>query len=421
MPRAAVITGLGFITSIGIDRAQVVESLRRGRRGIQLHDFCGNPRHPVKVAGVVPGFQLNSPSWREWQWPAQYDIPRETVRGLPPNGVMALCAIEQALADARLSVSDIGGEETGLFCASAGSAFMLRHYIEEMHQSGFERGHPLAVVSSIAGTLNFNLAAHFRITGAVAGFVSACTSSSHAIGYALDEIRLGRQERMIVVGAEDLNAETDLPFAAMRALSTNPDPATASRPFDVGRDGFVPTGGAVAMVIESRELATARGARALAEIAGWGQAADGFSVATSHPEGAGLRRAMERALADAGVTPQEIDYVNAHATSTPAGDRSEALALRSVFGSSARVPISSTKGLTGHGLSMAGVMEAAFCVLAMQEGFIPGNPHLENPDPACEGLHLPLATLDTAARIVMNNSSGFGGSNVSHILRRPQE
>lgn len=418
MPRNAVITGLGFITSIGVDRAQVIDSLRHNRSGITAFDFCGNPRHPVKVAGAVPGFTLNSPSWREWQWPDVYNIPRETVRGLAPHGVYAFCAIEQALADAGLGRSEIEGDETGLFCASAGSAYLFYHYMSEMAAAQFERGHPMSVVSSIAGTLNFNLAAHYRITGAVAGFVSACTSSSHAIGYALDEIRLGRQERMIVVGAEDLNAETDLPFAAMRALSTNPDPSQASRPFDVDRDGFVPTGGAVAIILESPEAANARGARVQAEVIGWGQAADGYNVATSHPEGLGLRTAMARALADAKVRSSELDYINAHATSTPAGDRSEALALRAILGTGGSTPISSTKGLTGHGLSMAGAMEAAFCSLALTERIIPGNTNLVTPDAACEGLHLPRTPLERAPKIVMNNSSGFGGSNVCHVLRR---
>ncbi len=418
MPRAVAVTGLGFITSIGIDRAEVIHRLRNGLGGIAPFDYCGNPRHPVKVAGVVPGFTLRSPSWREWEWPARYDIPRETVRGLPPHGVSAFCAIEQALDDAGLTRDAITGEETGLFCASAGSAFLLHHHLREMEASEYERGHPMGVVSSISGTLNFNLAAHYRITGAVAGFVSACTSSSHALGYAFDEIRLGRQQRMIVVGAEDVNAETDLPFAAMRALSTNPDPATASRPFDAGRDGFVPTGGAVAMILEEADFARARGARLQAEFLGWGQAADGYSIATSHPEGAGLRRAMERALTASGVTAADVDYVNAHATSTPAGDRSEALALRAVLGDGGRTLVSSTKGLTGHGLSMAGVMEAAFCTLVLQEQFVPGNAALQTPDPAAVGLHLPRTAVSCPAQVAMNNSSGFGGSNVAQLFRR---
>jgi len=422
MTRSVVVTGLGFITSIGLDTTEVIASLRAGRSGVVPYDFCGNPRIPVKVAAPVPHFTVDSPSWRDWIWPKRYEIPRETLRGLAPHGVYAFCAIEQALTDAKLTPTQITDGKTGLFCASAGSAFLLHHNLAQSTASQFERGNPMGVVSSIAGTLNFNLAAHYHITGAVAGFVSACTSSSHALGYAIDEIRLGRQERMIVIGAEELNPETVLPFAAMRALSTNPDPKTASRPFDVDRDGFVGTGGGVAMIVEEGSVARARGARIYAEIVGWGQASDGYNVASSHPDGAGLRAALQRALAESGLKPGDIDYVNAHATSTPSGDRSEALALRAVFADQgARPSISGTKGLTGHGLSMAGVMEAGFCALALSEGFIPGNAHLVQPDPVCEGLNLPKDSFSASPRLALNNSSGFGGSNVCHILSLPKE
>ncbi len=417
MPRRVVITGLGFITSIGNSYGDVLASLREGRSGLTRFDFCGNPDHPVQVAAPVRGFRFESPSWRDWSWPDDYSLPRETARGLAPNGVYAFCAIVQALAHAGLTAADFTGVESGLFCASAGSPYLLHHYMGEMEAARFERGHPMAVVSSIAGTLNFNLAAHYHVRGAVAGFSSACASSSHALGCAIDEIRLGRQERMIVVGAEDLNAEADLPFAAMRALSTQAEPALASRPFDAERDGFVPTGGAAALIVESAETANARGATSLAELIGWGQASDGYSVAISHPEGEGLRHAMQRALADAGISANEIDYVNAHATSTPAGDRSEALALRQVFSGHLDVPISSTKGMTGHGLSMSGALEAAFCVLALREKFFPGNVHLRTPDLACEGLNLPRTSAAAPLRVALNNTSGFGGSNVCHVLR----
>ncbi len=419
MNRSAVVTGLGFITSIGNDRAAVTASLRALRGGIERVEFVGNPALSVKVAGTVKEFAVDSPSWRDWRVPERYVIPRETLRGLAPHGVYALCATDQAIADAGLTGDALTDGATGLYCASAGSAFLLHHHLTQMHAARFERGNPLGVVMSIAGTLNFNLAAHYGIRGAVGGFAAACASSSHALGCALDDIRLGRQTRMLIVGAEEMNAETILPFAAMRALSTHPDPATASRPFDQARDGFVGAGGAVCLVLEEAETARRRGAPIYAELAGWGQAADGHNVAVSHPEGAGLAAAMRRTLADAGVAPSDIDYVNAHATSTPTGDRSEALALRSVFtAAGARPRISSTKGLTGHPLSMAGVMEAAFCALALRDGFIPGNANLVQPDEACAGLELPRATIDEAPDLVLNNSSGFGGSNVCHVLRR---
>jgi len=417
--RRVLITGLGFITPIGNDRATVSAHLRGGKHGLAPVEFLGNPLIPVKVAGTVKDFSVDSANCRDWTWPARYDLHRETLRGMAPHGVYAFCALSQALEDAGLKPQDIANDDqTGLFCASAGSAMLMYHNLALMHSVKGERGNPMGVVASIAGTLNFNLAAHFHITGAVCGFVSACASASHAIGYASDEIRLGRLKRVVVVGAEELNAETLLPFAAMRALSPQSDPVKASRPFDAGRDGFVGAGGSVVMILEEASLAASRGAPVYAEVAGWGQAADGHSVAMSHPAGAGLQRAMNRALADAGVQPKDIDYVNAHGTSTPVGDRAETIALKSLFNAvGARPAISSTKGLTGHPLSLAGAMEAAFCALAMKEGFTPGNPHLVTPDEACAELLLPRETLPTGPATVLNNSSGFGGSNVCHVLK----
>jgi len=420
MPPLPVITGLGFITSIGHDKPTVLRHLRELRHGFAPIEFFGNPNLPVKVAGPVRDFEFPTTSWRDWRWPEKFTVDRELVRGLAPHGVYALCALQQALTDAGLAPAELTDGQTGLFCASAGSPFLLGNFLSQMHATRGERGNPLGIVSSIAGTLNFNLAAHYKISGAVCGFVSACASSSHALGYAMDEIRLGRQSRMLVVGAEDMTAESVVAFSSLRALSNNPDPATASRPFDRRRDGFVGTGGAVALIVEDATVARARGAHIYAELTGWGQAGDGHSVAASHPEGAGLREAMRRTLADAKVNAGDVAYVNAHATSTVAGDRSEALALHAIFtAANARPRISSTKALTGHGLSLAGAMEAAFCALAIDEGFIPGAAHLDEPDAVCDGLDLPRASLDEAPRLVLNNSSGFGGSNVCHLLRRP--
>jgi 3-oxoacyl-[acyl-carrier-protein] synthase I len=224
---------------------------------------------------------------------------------------------------------------------------------------------------------------------------------------------------MFVIGAEDGNVDAILPFAGMRTLSLQTDPNIASRPFDAARDGFVATGGATVMVLESEEEVARRAARPYAELLGWGQASDGYNVAISHPEGSGSAAAMKLALRASGIEPGEVDYVNAHATSTLIGDVSEVRALRAVFADSAVRPlVSSTKGITGHGLSLAGVMESAFCALALRDGFIPGNAHLTNVDPECAGINLPRATEERAANIVIKNSSGFGGANVALVYRR---
>jgi 3-oxoacyl-[acyl-carrier-protein] synthase-1 len=204
----------------------------------------------------------------------------------------------------------------------------------------------------------------------------------------------------------------------MRALSLQTDPSIASRPFDVARDGFVGTGGATVVVLESEEEVERRKAKIYCEVAGWGQASDGHNVAISHPEGTGLRVAIENALKAADLTPDAIDYVNAHATSTPIGDISEAKALRSIFGHSPTRPaISSTKALTGHGLSLAGAMEAGFCALAIREGFMPGSAHITKLDPACDGLNIIRATLPHRPSVVLSNSSGFGGANVCLVMK----
>lgn len=416
--RKVYITGLGFITSIGNDIATVSESLRELRHGMMLYPPFQKPEVPVKVAAPIRDFQTDSTDAEDWVFPARYSIRREMLRGMAPHGVYSYCAMLQAVEDAKLGEADYSNADTGLYAASGGSPFLLGHYLEKMRKFGVMRCQPLGIVASISGTVNFNLVSHFKIKGASTGFSSACASSAHAIGFACDEIATGRQKRMFAIGAEDGNVESILPFAGMRALSIQGDPSKASRPFDVARDGFVGTGGATVVVLESEEEVARRGAKVYCEVAGWGQASDGHNVAISHPEGAGLRVAMEKALRAADVTPDQIDYVNAHATSTPIGDISEARALKAVFGANPTRPaISSTKALTGHGLSLAGAMEAGFCALALREGFMPGSAHIANLDPACEGLNIIRATLPHRPNVVLSNSSGFGGANVALVFK----
>ena len=403
------------MTSIGHDRATVTRALQELRSGIVPWDPLPGVTLPVKVAGTLKGFDLTGVDPAGWSYPDGLNIDRQTARSLAPHGACAVLAVQQALAEAELNVEDLTDGRTGLACASGGSPEVMYHRISAMERTGWQRGHPLGVVASVAGTLNFNLAAWLGIRGANCGFVSACASSAHALGYACDAIRLGRQDRMIVVGAEDLNVAMLLPFHAMGALSLETDPARASCPFDAGRNGFAGTGGAAVLIFESASAAARRSAPRLARLAGWGEAADGFSIAAPHPEGDGVARAMALALTDAGVTPDEVGWVNAHATSTPAGDRAEALALHRVFGAH-RPAISSTKALTGHGLSLAGAMEAAFSVLALQGEFIPGQANLNTVLREGTGLDIPRETRDINPIVVASNASGFGGSNVCLIL-----
>ncbi len=413
------ITGIGLVTSIGNDVPAVVESLRELRHGFEVYAPFQKADVPVKVVGTIKGYETDSYDCEDWRYPSRFAVKREILRGMAPHGLYTYCAMIDAIADARLATAEVSNRDTGLYAASGGSPHLLGYYLQRMNSLGVMRCSPLGIVASIAGTVNFNLVSHFKIKGSSCGFASACASSSHAVGYAFEDIALGRQKRMFVVGAEDGNVESILPFAGMRALSLQPNPDLASRPFDAGRDGFVGTGGAAVLVLESEDEVERRGARTYCEVAGWGQASDGYNVAISHPDGDGLRAAMEHALRTTRTEPEAVDYVNAHATSTPIGDISEARALRAVFPESATRPaVSSTKALTGHGLSLAGAMETAFCAVALRDGFIPGSAHLVNLDPACAGLNIIRATLPQAPRVVLNNSSGFGGANVCLVLRR---
>lgn len=418
MPRIFV-TGLGFVTSIGNDVATVTTNLRELRHGLEVYPPFQKPDIPCKVVGTVKEFNTDSPDQEDWTFPARYKIKRELLRTMAPNGLFAHCAMIQAIEDAKLTDADVSNPETGLYAASGGSPMLTHYHHERLMKVGIMRCSPLGIVSSIVGTLNFNLVAAFKILGSSCGFSSACASSAHGIGYAFDDLMLGRQKRMFVVGGEDGNTDAILPFAGMRTLSLQTDPNLASRPFDAGRDGFVGTGGATVMVLETEDEVARRGVKPYCEVLGWGQASDGYNVAISHPEGDGSAAAMTRALRASSIAPEQVDYVNAHATSTIIGDVSEARALRSVFKNSTQRPaVSSTKALTGHGLSLAGVMESAFCAIAMREGFIPGSAHITQVDPACEGLHIPRQTENTAPNIVLKNSSGFGGANVAIVFKR---
>lgn len=418
MPRV-FITGLGFITSIGNDATTVTRNLRELRHGFEVYPPFQKPDVPVKVVGTIKEFTTDSTDPEDWTFPAAYKIKRELLRTMAPNGLFAHCAMTQAIADAKLAPEDISNPLTGLYAASAGSPFLLHYHHDRLTKLGVMRCSPLGIVASIAGTLNFNLIAAFKILGSSCGFSSACASSAHALGYAFDDLVLGRQKRMFIVGAEDGNTDAILPFAGMRTLSLQTDPNVASRPFDAARDGFVGTGGSTVLVLETEDEVARRGVKPYCEVLGWGQASDGHNVAISHPEGSGSAAAMTNALRAANLAPEQIDYVNAHATSTLIGDVSEARALRSVFKEHAKtLRVSSTKALTGHGLSLAGAMETGFCALALREGFVPGNAHLAKVDPECEGLNIPRTTEDKPATHVIKNSSGFGGANVALVLKR---
>jgi 3-oxoacyl-[acyl-carrier-protein] synthase-1 len=412
------ITGMGLITSIGNDRSSVLTSLREMKHGIENPPMLQVDESPVKVAGTVKEFEVDSSDPEDWIYPQQYRVPRATLRSFSPHVLYSWCALQQAIEDANLSEQDIQNPESGLYTSSGGSMRTIHKHFEKMDQRGVMACNPLAIVASIAGTLTFNLVAALGVRGSSTGLVSACASSGHALGTAIDEIRLGRQKRMLVVGAEDCNFESIVPFCGMRALSLETDPNQASRPFDVKRNGFVGTGGSVCLVLETQSEAERRGVTPYARFLGWGQGSDGHNVAISHPQGRGLQDAMTKALRDSQIRPNDIDYVNAHAPSTSIGDASEIKALKSVFPAPQQVKVSSTKALTGHGLSLSSIMEAAFCCLALKEGFLPGSANVTEPDPELDHLDLLQTSSEIQANRIMSNSSGFGGANVSVVFEK---
>ncbi len=417
--RRVVITGLGFVCSIGNDKASVLSNLRDLNHGFENVTYFDNPECRVKVIGSVKGFDTDSPYWQNWKAPLGKLPEKKVLMSLPPHGLYAHHALLEAIQDSGLSRTDISSERTGLFCASSGSAFLTWNNMSEMNETKGTRGTPFGLLSSVCGTLNFNFGASLGIQGCNCGFASACASSAHALAYAYDEIALGRQDTMIVIGAEDLNAATVLPFSAMRVLSCSGDPATASRPFDQRRDGFIASGGASVLILEAYDSAVKRNVVPYCEFAGWGQSADGYNPAMPQPEGKGLLRAMRFALASTGTQEKNVDYINAHATSTMAGDKAEIRAISALYGTGVKIPpISSTKALTGHTLSMAGALEASFCALAIKNKILPGAAHLEQPDAEFEAIDFPRKTLDADLKVVLSNSCGFGGSNVTLVFKK---
>ncbi|MBC2604848.1 beta-ketoacyl-[acyl-carrier-protein] synthase family protein [Pelagicoccus albus] len=414
------VTGIGIVSSIGNDEASVAESLRELRHGFApfVQESVKTPGN-VKLAGTVKGFDVSSPDFEDWTLPAPYRIRRDVLRSLPPHGTYVHVAMAQAIEAAKLEQADVSNLDTGIYTSSAGSTRLLYQNSKRLHEVGPMRCPPTGIVSSIAGTLSFNLVAQFKIRGNSCGFSSACASSGHALGFAYDDIALGRQKRMFVAAGEDINDESLLPFAGMRALSLESEPEKASCPFDRNRNGFVSTGGGAVLVLESEEEVNRRGVQPYAELLGWGQASDGHNVAMSHPEGVGLSEAIRRALRSANLDAGEVDYINAHATSTMIGDLSEGRALKEVFSNEGHSPkISSTKALTGHGLSLASALEASILSLAFKEGFTPGSAHIRELDEEFASLNIIRETLAEAPSVALSNSSGFGGANVTLAFRK---
>ena len=397
-----VITGLGIVSCLGNDRDSVAASLRDTRPGIRAVPEYAELGFRSQVAGV-PQVDLDA------------RIDRKQRRFMGDAAAFAYLGLQDAIADAGLDPAAVSDPRIGVIAGSGGGSCANQvEAADLLRAKGVRRVGPYMVTRTMCSTVSANLATAFRIRGINYSISSACATSAHCIGAAMEQIQLGKQDIVFAGGGEELHWTQTMLFDAMGALSNkyNDAPLRASRAYDADRDGFVIAGGGGMVVVESLSHAQKRGARILAEIVGYGATSDGADMVA--PSGEGAARCMRQALA---TVDGDIDYLNTHGTSTPVGDVAELGAMREVFGEHVP-PFSSTKSLSGHSLGAAGVHEAIYCLLMMERGFIAGSANVETPDPAAAGLPLVTASRDAALRTVMSNSFGFGGTNASLVLRR---
>jgi 3-oxoacyl-[acyl-carrier-protein] synthase II len=406
-----VVTGLGCVSPLGTDAASTWQALLAGRSGVARLPEAFAPRQAVQIAARVPG--PVDPG----------DLPAKELRRLDRAILLALAAAREALADAGLVAGQsCDGDRTGVAIGSGiGGIGTLTENHRALLEAGPRRVSPFFIPMTLANMPAGMVAIRHGLRGPNLCHVTACASAAHSLGESLRILQRGDADVMVAGGTEAAITPLVIAgFASMQALSRrNDEPARASRPFDQGRDGFVLAEGAAVLVLERAAHAQARGVRVRARLAGYGASADALHIAAPDPEGVGARRCMRAALADAGLPPDAVDYVNAHATSTPAGDVMEAKALHGVFGAHAeRLAVSSSKGSTGHLLGAAGALEALLCVLALETGTLPPTINLENPDPECALDHVAGKPRAARARVALSNSFGFGGVNAALLFER---
>ncbi len=412
--RRVVVTGLGAISPVGHTMASTWDSVVAGRSGAGPITLFDTAEFKVSIAAEVTGYE-----------PTDHFEAKEA-RRLDRCSQFALVAAKEAMADAGLEF-DPDSEDAERAGALIGVGFGgMETFIEEigiLHQRGPGRVSPLGIPKIIANMPAGLVSIEHNLLGPVSCTVTACSASANAIGDAAEIIRRGAADVMVAGGSEAaITTYAIAAFAQSRALSTrNDDPAGASRPFDAGRDGFVMGEGAAILVLEERERAIARGATIHAEVTGYGMSADSYHITLPRPGGTGAARAIRAALADAEIEPSQVDYVNAHGTSTPANDATETVALKVALGEDVArsIPVSSTKSMTGHLLGGAGALEAAIAIRAIQTGIIPPTINYVEPDPECDLDYVPNEARDVGdVTHVASNSFGFGGHNVTLIVSR---
>ena len=415
--RRVVVTGLGAVTPLGNDVETYWDGLVSGRSGIERFASFDPSRVPSQVGGEIRDFDAS-----------QY-MDRKDVRRHDRVVHYAWAASAQALTDAGLPipiVDEAAAERTGAIIATGvGGISSTVRDAQAALTEGYDRVGPFSILNIIPDTAAGHVAIAGNLRGPNYATVSACASSNHAIGEAAGIVRRGDAEVMLAGGSEAAICEFVVAgFSAMRALTTkrNDDPPHASRPFDVDRDGFAIADGAGVIVLEDLEHAHARGARIRAELVGYGASDDASHVTLPAPGGRGAAASMRIALADAGLAPGELGYINAHGTSTPPNDPAETAAIKTVFGDDAyRIPVSSTKSMTGHLMGAGGGVEAVACVRALETGILPPTINLDNPDPECDLDYVPHVARQVAIPTAMSNAFGFGGHNATVIFRRWDE
>lgn len=404
--RRVVVTGIGVVSSIGNDAQEVTASLREGRSGIRFAPDYAEHGFRCQVHGA-PQIDLEAM------------IDKRDRRFMGDGAAYNYIAMRQAIADSGLTDAEVSHERTGLVMGSGGPStknLFQAHQIVLEKKSPKRMG-PFMVTRGMSSTNSACLATPFHIKGVNYSITSACSTSAHCIGNAAEMIQWGKQDVMFAGGGEELDWTLSCLFDAMGAMSAkyNDTPETASRAFDATRDGFVIAGGGGVVVLEELERAKARGARIYAEVTGYGATSDGYDMVA--PSGAGAERCMKLALATLGE--RKVGYINAHGTSTPAGDVTEVKAVRAVFGEDAMPPISSTKSLTGHSLGATGVQEAIYCLLMMQGDFIAASANVGTLDPAIRPEEIVTRRVDDAGLdTVISNSFGFGGTNATLAFSR---
>jgi len=407
-----VITGIGLVTPNGVGTAESWRSVLEGQSGIGPITLFDASQHATRFAGEVKGFV-----------PEQF-IPRKKLKEMGRFAHLAIAASKLCLDDAAITFTDEDREACGTYIGvGLGGLDNLYHYSLTLHDKGPSKISPYFIPSVIANLAAGQVAMAFDLRGPSYCNTSACASSAHALGEAFEWIRRGRTPLMLAGGAEStITGLCVAGFNAMYALSKrNDEPTKASRPWDKARDGFVVGEGAASLMLESLSHAQKRGAKIYAEVTGYGATCDAYHLTKPAPEGEGAQRAMKLALADAKLAPQSIDYINAHATSTPLGDIEEAKAIAKVFGAHATSPelwVSSTKSVTGHTLGAAGAIEGAFCALAIHEGRVPPTANITELDPEVPFDCVPNAARERKIRHAVSNSFGFGGTNATLVFSR---